>query len=94
MSIERRINPRQESQKSKILKHLQEGMSITPIEALRDYGCFRLAAIIHVLREDNYNIITNMVKEGDKTYAKYSLSANNKTVWEDLNKYNPFMAKV
>ena len=91
MSIERRINPRQESQKSKILKHLQEGRSITPIEALRDYGCFRLAAIIHVLREDNYNIITNMVKEGDKTYAKYSLSAHQKTVWEDLN---PFMAKV
>ena len=40
------------TQKSKIRAHLQSGQSITPIDALERYGCFRLAAIIHTLKND------------------------------------------
>ena len=41
---------RQESQKSKIMKWLDDGNSITPIQALEMFGCFRLAAIIHSIK--------------------------------------------
>lgn len=46
------------SQNGKILLHLQSGKSITPIEALSLFGCFRLGARIFQLRELGYNIIT------------------------------------
>ena len=35
-----------ESQYDMILKHLKRGDSITPLDALDKYGCFRLAAVI------------------------------------------------
>ena len=38
------------TQKNKVKEHLNSGQSITPIEALERYGCFRLAAIIHTLK--------------------------------------------
>jgi hypothetical protein len=41
------------SQKQMILEHLKSGDSITPADALREYGCMRLAAVIHLLREDH-----------------------------------------
>ena len=62
-----------ESQKKKILKHLQEGLSITPMEALREFGCFRLGARISELRED-YPILTKMIKvPSGKWVARYRL---------------------
>ena len=57
------------SQKSMIRKHLEEGKSLTPLEALHMFGSFRLAAHIHTLREEGMNIVTDE-SEG---YAKYSL---------------------
>ena len=62
-----------ESQKKKILKHLQEGLSITPMEALREFGCFRLGARICELKED-YPIIPKMIKlPSGKWVARYRL---------------------
>ena len=54
------------------MTHLQSGRSITPIEALNEYGCFRLAAHIEVLRREGHNIFTHMVDNGGKKFAKYT----------------------
>ena len=39
-----------ETQKNQIREHLLSGRTITPIEALDLYGCFRLSARIYDLR--------------------------------------------
>ena len=64
------------TQKSKIMSHLQSGQSITPIDALERYGCFRLAAIIHTLKNDyGMDIKTELIKNKYGTkYGKYTLA--------------------
>lgn len=64
---------REKSQRTQILQYMKTHKSITPIEALNLCGCFRLAAVIWRLREDGYDIETNMVGEGHKKYAEYKL---------------------
>ena len=61
------------TQKVNVLNHLKSCKSITPLEALQEYGCFRLADRIFVLRQDGYNIITNNITENGKTFAEYTL---------------------
>ena len=63
------------TQKSKIRAHLQSGQSITPIDALERYGCFRLAAIIHTLKNDyGMDIKTELIKNKYGTkYGKYTM---------------------
>ena len=58
------------TQKYQILEHLKRHGHITAIEALNEYGCFRLAARIAELRE-TYQIKTLMVFKSGKRYAKY-----------------------
>lgn len=64
-----------ETQREKVKAHLQEYGSITPMEALRLFGCFRLAVIIHRLRtEDGLEIDTLTVdNEGGNAFARYTL---------------------
>lgn len=50
------------SQKEKILEALESGVHLTPLEAMRYFGCIRLAARISELREDGYNIETNLIQ--------------------------------
>lgn len=61
------------SQNEKILKHLLNGNSITPLQALHKFGCLRLSARIHNLRSDGYNINMDIVKKNGKHFAKYYL---------------------
>ena len=67
------------TQKSKIKKYLESGNSITPHDALRMFGCFRLASTIHSLRKHYrekgfYRIETTMIKnEYGVEFAKYYL---------------------
>ena len=56
-----------------VLKHLKRN-PITPLEALEHYGCFRLAAIIHVLRRRGHEIKTVDKTENGKTFAQYFLT--------------------
>lgn len=67
------------TQKSKVRAHLQSGQSITPIDALERYGCFRLAAIIHTLKNDyGMDIKTELIKNKYGTkYGKYTLKKDN-----------------
>lgn len=59
-----------------ILKHLQSGLPLTPIEAMKRYQCMRLAAVVHTLRDRGYAIITTMTGNGRKRYATYSMNVN------------------
>ena len=60
------------TQTNSILNYLQQGNTITPIEALNLFGCFRLSARILELRAKGFNITTELAK-GEKRYAKYKL---------------------
>ena len=55
------------TQNYKILSYLEEGNSISPMDALNHFGCFRLASRIHDLRSDG-NLIDTVRKSG-KRYA-------------------------
>lgn len=46
--------------------------SITPLEALEAFGCFRLSAIIFDLRKDGWKIRTD-INDGKKKFAIYVL---------------------
>lgn len=60
-------------QTTQILNHLQSGHTITPLEALDMFGCFRLGARIYDLKRAGYEIKTEMVTENGKRFARYSL---------------------
>jgi len=57
------------TQQDQIKTHLKVYGSITPIEALKEYGCFRLASVIYRLRAKDLVIDT----EGAEKYAVYTL---------------------
>lgn len=63
------------SQNKAILKRLQSGESITPIDALVSFGCFRLSARIYDLRMQGHEIEMKMVviPDTNKRVASYSL---------------------
>ena len=62
------------TQTKRILEHLQEGKTLTPLEALDMFGTFRLGSIIFNLRQDGFEIKTTIVDGGfGKRYAKYSM---------------------
>ena len=63
------------SHKEQVLKYLQSGKKLTPIDALNMFGCFRLGARICELRQKGYSII-NESKFG--SFAIYSLENINK----------------
>ena len=59
------------SQKTQIKKYLNSGRTLTAIQALTKFGCFRLAARIADLRKDGVNIVTNIVTQKGKSFASY-----------------------
>ncbi len=62
------------SQEQWILKQLQQGKQVTPIDALNGCGCFRLGARIFDLKQKGYNIFTEKFKTpSGKTVARYRL---------------------
>lgn len=61
------------TQKDMVLDHLLTRGSITPLEALNEYGCFRLADVIYKLKKDGWHIMTDMVTRNGKTFAEYRL---------------------
>lgn len=66
------------TQKEAILSYLQKGKSVTPMNALQLFGCFRLSSIIHKLRNEGYKIATKNVKFKSRfgfagMYASYKI---------------------
>lgn len=61
------------TQKEMVLAHLQQGKSITPMQALNKYGCYRLASVIKRLREADYKIETTT--HPTKKFATYRMAS-------------------
>ena len=57
------------TQKQRILNDFQLGYKITPKDALSNFGCFRLAAVVCDLRKEGHDIETTIIPK--KGYAKY-----------------------
>lgn len=63
-----------------VLAYLKQYRSIEPLTALREFGAYRLGAIIFMLREDGYDITTQRMESYSKItgrkvmYAKYFLN--------------------
>lgn len=67
----------QEAQASRILRHLEAGKSITPLDALQKWGCFRLGARIWDLKRMGYRINKRMVAfTNGKRCASYSMGSS------------------
>lgn len=67
-----------ESQTKMIKAHLEKGGSLTPIEALMEFKCFRLAARIKDLRDMGYPIERQTITlENGKRVANYYMGNRN-----------------
>jgi hypothetical protein len=55
----------------RVLKHLQNGHMITPLQALRLFGTIRLAAAIYDLRKEGNDIKMEPMTVGRKRFASY-----------------------
>jgi hypothetical protein len=62
-----------ESQTKSILNHLNSGKSISGIEALNMFGCFRLPARIYDLKNRGIAIDSEMVHKDGKKWSEYSI---------------------
>ena len=67
------------TQTNRVLDYMQRNGSITPSQAMRDLGCYRLGARIYDLRRQGHNITRYMVREENRfgevaTVAKYKLA--------------------
>ncbi len=63
------------SQAQLILEALKAGETITPIDALNRWGCFRLGARVFDLRTKGYDIVN--IGTDDGNYAVYKLAYPN-----------------
>jgi len=63
------------TQTDQIRAHLMSRKTITPIQALRKYGCMRLAARVSDLRAEGLEIRSTMIEQNGKRFARYQLSA-------------------
>ncbi len=63
-----------DTQKALILEHLRSGQSLTALDALNRFGCFRLAARCHELRREGIAVQQEMVKRNGKAYAVYRIA--------------------
>ena len=62
-----------DTQNAHLLAHFRAGESITAIEALRKFGCFRLAARINDLKEAGHRFGWTWEKRGGKRFKRYYL---------------------
>jgi hypothetical protein len=72
------MSERRVTHKEMVRSYLLDGYSITPMDALNMFGCMRLAAVVHDLRKDGYNIKTIEVSKKNPhgrtiKYARYLL---------------------
>jgi hypothetical protein len=63
---------RRATQAGRILAHLRAGNRLTALDALESFGCFRLAARIHELRREGWNVQERTVEtRSGKRVAEY-----------------------
>lgn len=73
------------TQCEKILDYMLSNGSITPLDAMKEFGCMRLASRITDLKAQGYDIMSKMESNknryGDTVrYARYIIKENEKCV--------------
>jgi hypothetical protein len=61
-------------QSDKILSHLKRGRTLTTLQAMRDFGCCRLAARIADLKAAGHKISAYWAKQGSQRVYRYYLA--------------------
>jgi hypothetical protein len=61
-----------------IMRQLKMGRMITALDALNGCGSMKLATRISELKRDGHNIVTHMVSQNGKKFAKYQLIRSKK----------------
>jgi hypothetical protein len=69
---------RQMTQETAILEYLKQGNTLTPLEALEKFSCFRLGARCWNLKRKGHNIKSKTVHDGKKHYSQYWLDSGEK----------------
>jgi len=70
------------TQKEALISYLLSGKSITPLKAWQEFGITRLAARIHELRKEGWEIESEIRRSfSGKNYARYSLKAAPKVMF-------------
>ncbi len=61
---------------TQVLDHLKKGQTISPVEAINLFNCYRLSAVINRLRNVGYDIATHNEPNlnGRGTHARYELN--------------------
>lgn len=71
------------TQNEQVLAYLKTGKTLTPLDALREFGCFRLSARIYELKDKGWPIYCDRRDVGDgKVVGHYTL-VNDKDWWPD-----------
>jgi hypothetical protein len=73
------------SQEDSILDYLKTGKSITPIDALNMFGCFRLGARIFDLKKKGYHIEEMDTELNGKRFARYFLASEQEEIIANNN---------
>lgn len=60
---------------TQVLEHLKQGKTLSPVEAISLFNCYRLSAVIKRLRNSGYDIATHNESNlnGRGTHARYEL---------------------
>ena len=66
------------TQTQAIYEYLKQGNSITPLDALQKFGCFRLGARIWELKQQGLNIQMDMIRHNGKHFARYFMPKEEK----------------
>ena len=61
-----------------ILTDLERGQTITPLDALNNYGCMRLASRVHELKKDGFDVRKKTIIRDGKSYAAYYIPVADK----------------
>ena len=59
----------------KVMYHINQYGSITPLEALTRYGIMRLASRVNDLRNEGFRIVSDMKVHDGRRYASYRMEA-------------------
>ena len=69
--------PRLGQQATEILQAMLEGRAVTPMDALREFHSWRLAARVRDLKENGWNVRSRRVNDGERTFAEYHIPLDN-----------------
>ena len=68
--------PRLGRQATAILQALLSGEKLSPMDAMKLCGSWRLAARCHDLRLAGWNVKRELVSDGERVFAQYSIPAD------------------